>query len=136
MKINRYFLFLRKYVYSSHLYLSFYTTWTPILCIPKSHPVYDISDYFLNKFRLPIYVDNNNTVNKDICTKKFPIYHSLSPGMIMVCCKHKICYGDQILRSKEFTIAIFHLLLTHFKVQPRIIIYYNACHLHRTCTNR
>ena len=91
---------------------------------------------FLDHFRLPIYVDDSNPVSKDICTKKFPIHRSLSPGMIMMCCEHKICYGYQILRSKESTISIFHLLLTHFKVQPRIIIYDNACNLHRTCTIR
>ena len=73
---------------------------------------------------------------KDICAKKFPTHHSLSPGMVMMSCQHKICYGFQILRSKESTICILNLLLTHFHTQPRIIIYDNACNLHRTCMIR
>ncbi|KAI6648571.1 hypothetical protein LOD99_8051 [Oopsacas minuta] len=45
-------------------------------------------------------------------------------------------YGYQILRSKESTLSILHLFLTHFMAQPRIIRYDNTCNPHRKCTIR
>ena len=92
------------------------------------------NEYFIgNIFRLPLYVVDNDSVVKEMCTKKFPTHHSLSPGMVMMSCQHRTCYGFQILRSKESAICILNLLLTHFSIQSHIIIYDNACNLHRTC---
>ena len=87
-------------------------------------------------FRLPIYQDDKHPVVRDICAKKFPVHPTLSPGMVMMNCQHQICYGFTILRAKESTVGILQLLLTHFRKLPRIIIYDNACNLHRTCMIR
>ena len=86
-------------------------------------------------FRLPLYEHDDHDTNGH-CRKTFSSHQTLSPGMIMMNCQHQICYGFQILRQRESTIGILNLLLTHFKIQPRIIIYDNACNLQKTCVIR
>ena len=70
------------------------------------------------------------------CTKIYPKHQRLSPGLLVMVCKHKICYGFQILRRRESTTMVFNLLLTLFQKQPSLIIYDNACNLHNTCMIR
>ena len=82
-----------------------------------------------------MYEDENEEIIKG-CTKIYPKHQRLSPGLVVVVCKHKVCYGFQILRRKESTITIFNLLLTLFEKPPRTIIYDNACNLHNTCIIR
>ena len=62
----------------------------------------------------------------DECSKSYPKHIQLSPGLIIIVCKHRICYGFQIMRQRESTIVIFNMLISLFKVQPQVIIYDNA----------
>ena len=86
--------------------------------------------------RLPIYEDENEEKHIKRCTKIYPKHQRLSPGLLVLVCKHKVCYGFEILRFKESTTTVFNLLLTLFQTPPRIIIYDNACNLHNTCIIR
>ena len=72
-------------------------------------------------------------VKNDICTKIYPKHQLLSPGLLALVCIHRICYGFEILESKESTTNVLRLLLTRFKDPPRNIIYDNARNLHNTC---
>ena len=79
----------------------------------------------------------NETVELvDNCSKIFPKHHKFSPRLIAIICQHRVCYGFQILRKHESTVLVYNLLLRIFKVQPKVIIYDNACNLHKTCMKR
>ena len=91
---------------------------------------------FYHGFRLPVYEVDQTNLSSSSCTKIYPIHQRFSPGLLVIACEHKICYGFQIMRQRESTISIFNTLSTHFKRQPRIIIYDNAYNLHTTCTIR
>ena len=70
------------------------------------------------------------------CTKIYPKHHKFSPGMLIMACRHKICYGFQILREHESTVVVYNMLISLFEKPPRIVIYDNACNLHTTCIMR
>ena len=65
-----------------------------------------------------------------------PKHNRFSPGIIAITCKHKVCYGFQILSERESTEVVYELLINVFKRPPRMIIYDNACNLHTTCIMR
>ena len=87
-------------------------------------------------FRLPLYEHDDHDTNGH-CRKTFSSHQSLSPGMIMMNCQHQI----NLLRISTFeTKGIYHRNFKpsahSFKIQPRIIIYDNACNLQKTCVIR
>ena len=51
-------------------------------------------------------------------------------------CRHVICYGFKIFTSGESTITVFNILMRHFEILPKFIVYDNACNLHNTCLIR
>ena len=85
--------------------------------------------------RIPKY--ESDKCQSDLkCSKIYPKHNRFSPGIIVMACKHKVCYGFQILRERESTEVVYKLLISIFKRPPRMIIYDNACNLHTTCIKR
>ena len=89
----------------------------------------------IHVFRIPIYeVEKEKIANT--CSKIYPKHNRFSPGMLVMACKHKVCYGFEILRERESTIVVYNMLVSIFKKPPKMIIYDNACNLHTTCLMR
>ena len=86
-------------------------------------------------YRLPVY-ELDEDKHPERCSKSYPTHNKFSPGLLIIACEHRICYGFQILRRHESTVVIFNMLLSLFRNQPRVIIYENACNLHKTCMMR
>ncbi|KAI6657250.1 hypothetical protein LOD99_11153 [Oopsacas minuta] len=87
---------------------------------PKSDEHYNYFPAFTKHYKIPIY-QNESVELADNCSKKYPKHHKFSPGLIAISCQHRVLYN---------------LLLSIFKVQPKVIIYDNACNLHKTCMKR
>ncbi|KAI6659495.1 hypothetical protein LOD99_10743 [Oopsacas minuta] len=102
---------------------------------PQSENNYNYFPAFTTSYMLPVY-ENLEVESAEPCLKKFPTHKRFSPGIVAITCKHRICYGFQILRQHESTVVIYNLLMTIFREQPKVIIYDNACNLHKTCMKR
>ena len=74
---------------------------------------------------MPHYEGEKEEKNIKGCTKIDPKHQRLSPGLLVLLCKHKVCYGFEILRSKESTTTVFNLLLTLFET-PHALLYTSA----------
>ena len=87
--------------------------------------------------RILIYTDadvGEHLIEK--CTKIYPKHQRLSPGLLVMVCRHKSCYGFEVMEKKESIVMVYNLLLKYFKNPPRFIVYDNACNLHNTCMIR
>ncbi|KAI6650047.1 hypothetical protein LOD99_6262 [Oopsacas minuta] len=98
---------------------------------PQSKNYYNYFPAFTTNYMLPVY-ENLEVESAEPCLKKFPTHKRFSPGIVAIACKHRICYGFQILRQHESTVVIYNLLMTIFREQRKVIIYDNACNLHKT----
>ena len=72
----------------------------------------------------------------DACRKYFTGHPTLTPGVFTVFCQHGICYGFEVMTTYESPKVPFNIFLTRFEQAPKVIVYDNACQLHRYCLNR
>ena len=81
--------------------------------------------------------DKSTTVSEtDICYKRSSRHPTLTPGIFTIYCPHAVCYGFEILTECESPRHPFQIFKTRFVKPPGVIIYDNACSLHRYCLNR
>ncbi|KAJ7590570.1 hypothetical protein C8J56DRAFT_1133966 [Mycena floridula] len=74
----------------------------------------------------------------DKCSKFYGSYcgRTLSGGLMIMWCKHSICYGFHCIREAEGRDDVFSAILTHWPKAPRHIIYDFACALGPYCMLR
>ena len=70
------------------------------------------------------------------CTKHIQSHPGLTPGIFAVFCPHGFCVGFVIMSRSEGPRTFFDFVLQRFTRAPRMIIYDNACNLHRFCLRR
>ena len=79
---------------------------------------------------------NSNSDDTKGCRKESYKHPKLTPGIFTVFCPHGICYGFQAMTSCESPKVPFMIFKTRFSKAPSVIIYDNACNLHKYCLNR
>ncbi|KAJ7591940.1 hypothetical protein C8J56DRAFT_1046298 [Mycena floridula] len=74
----------------------------------------------------------------DKCSKFYGSYcgRTLSGGLMIMWCKHSICYGFHCIREAEGRDNVFSAIITHWPKAPRHIIYDFACALGPYCMLR
>lgn len=73
------------------------------------------------------------------CRKKSPWNSTMTPGLLILSCEHKIIRGFYFLKSHESPAHAAQVFLDRFKesdMEGLRIIYDNGCHLHRWCLAR
>lgn len=74
--------------------------------------------------------------DKDNCRKEGYRHPTLTPGIFTVYCPHGICYGFEAMTECESPKVPFAIFKTRFPKAPDVIIYDNACNLHKYCLSR
>ena len=69
--------------------------------------------FHLYKSRLLNYNLDDRTLDPG-CKKEFPMLKVLSPGMIVMYCRHGIYSDFKIRTSGESTLILFNILMTHY----------------------
>eukprot|EP00117_Sycon_ciliatum_P039971 scpid25894/ scgid5378/ len=90
------------------------------------------STYGIDKQRSP----RSCSAHVDSCNKHYSGHPTLTPGVFTLYCPHGICYGFEVMTHHESPKIPFNIFLTRFRTAPSLIIYDNACQLHRYCLNR
>lgn len=80
--------------------------------------------------------DKKSTSDTTNCRKDSYKHPKLTPGIFTIFCPHGICYGFQAMTSCESPKVPFNIFKTRFTKAPSVIIYDNACNLHKYCLNR
>ncbi|GMT14440.1 hypothetical protein PFISCL1PPCAC_5737, partial [Pristionchus fissidentatus] len=73
------------------------------------------------------------------CSRKEIVAHStLSPGVLLLNCQHRVTYGYTILDCCESPRSVFRVLATRFPdgEMPEFIVYDNSCHPSVYCMSR
>ena len=70
------------------------------------------------------------------CTKHLTSHPGLTPGIFAVFCPHGLCMGYVIMSRSEGPKTFFDFICHRFSKAPKIIVYDNACNLHRYCLRR
>eukprot|EP00058_Branchiostoma_floridae_P011653 XP_002597141.1 hypothetical protein BRAFLDRAFT_76329 [Branchiostoma floridae] len=73
---------------------------------------------------------------QDGCRKESYGHPTLTPGLFTIFCKHGICYGFEAMTSCESPYHPYEIFRTRFEIAPQIVVYDNACKLHRYAMNR
>ncbi|KAH3748704.1 hypothetical protein DPMN_183154 [Dreissena polymorpha] len=81
-------------------------------------------------------LDNKNKTSDSGCRQKGFSHPSLTPGLFTISCVHGICYGFHIMEDVESPNIPFTIMRTRFNTAPKLVIYDNACNLHKYCLNR
>ena len=72
-----------------------------------------------------------------VCNKVYKKKGRLGAGTLLFWCGiHRKCLGFYIMKSAESCKTVFQILVTRFKIQPRVIIYDNGCNLSEYILNR
>ena len=71
-----------------------------------------------------------------LCSKQYPSTRSHTPGILSGYCQHGFLLFYKFLEDAESPVGLFRVLYERFSVAPSIVVYDNACHLHRACLNR
>ena len=71
-----------------------------------------------------------------MCEKQYPTKRSHTPGILSGYCMHGFMLFHTFLQDAESPVGLFRVLYERFDVAPRIVVYDNACHLHRACLSR
>ncbi|GMS80418.1 hypothetical protein PENTCL1PPCAC_2593, partial [Pristionchus entomophagus] len=88
-------------------------------------------DYFPSwpKIRGLAKYDRDRRRDEMDCSRKDIVGHStLSPGVLLMCCPHRVTYGFSILDSTESPRSVFRVLASRFppEYMPEIVIYDNS----------
>lgn len=70
------------------------------------------------------------------CTKYTQSHPGLTPGIFAVFCPHGMCMGFSIMSRGEGPKTAFDFIFHRFSSAPKMIIYDNACNLHRYSLRR
>lgn len=70
------------------------------------------------------------------CTKHKPAKHTLTEGLVVAYCPHGIAVAIVFLNRHEGPVVCFDLLWRRFKEAPFMVVYDNACALHKVCLAR
>ncbi|XP_067949054.1 uncharacterized protein [Watersipora subatra] len=73
---------------------------------------------------------------ESICSKIGKRQKNLLPGVFLVHCPHAVCYGFEIMDNHESPNTPFTAIRTRFTAAPEVIVYDNACNLHKYAINR
>lgn len=73
------------------------------------------------------------TPEKMACTKHIKRSPVHTPGLFGLFCPHGVCLGFQAMKDFEGPMTAFDILYRRFPEPPGIVIYDNACALHRCC---
>ena len=80
--------------------------------------------------------DNKNEKKSNGCRKQSKKHRRLNPGLFTMFCPHSICIGFQLMVDAESPRIAFETFMRRFKEIPSILIYDNACNLHRYVLKR
>ena len=70
------------------------------------------------------------------CTKYSQSHPGLTPGIFAIFCPHGMCMGFVIMSRGEGPKTAFDFIFHRFAKAPKMIIYDNACNLHRYALRR
>ena len=70
------------------------------------------------------------------CTKHVPKTHTLTEGLVVAYCPHGIAIAVIVLNRHEGPVVCFELFWRRFKHAPKLIVYDNACALHKVIMAR
>lgn len=69
----------------------------------------------------------------DACRKYENGHTRLTPGVLLMFCAHGICLGFKLMARCEGPGMVADLLYTRLKAAPKLVVYDNACNVHRIC---
>jgi hypothetical protein len=80
-----------------------------------------------------VVVDNIGEDDQNSCNKYVLYHNGLTPGIFAIFCPHGICVGFKIMSTCEGPGTAFQFIFHRFKWAPKLIVYENACNLHKYC---
>ncbi|KAK9917089.1 hypothetical protein WJX75_000796 [Coccomyxa subellipsoidea] len=86
---------------------------------------------------LPIFeASSQKSVDGESCSKFHRYHNQLTPGIFTFFCAHGLCVGFKFMVNKEGPATAFELFLTRLQAGPKMVVYDNACNLHRYALRR
>lgn len=92
------------------------------------------SPMFEDDFAMPHYEGIRRT--DEDCTKYVTLARAVTDGMLLAFCPHGIAIAFIVLTKPEGPMMAFQLFKRRFRKAPAMIIYDNACMLHKVCMLR
>jgi hypothetical protein len=99
--------------------------------------VLETGAYFPGRPYHSIIRDIHLTKESTLCNKLYKSKGRLGAGTLLFWCGvHRKCLGFYVMQSAESCKTVFQILVTRFRVQPKVIIYDNGCNLSEYILNR
>ena len=99
--------------------------------------VLETGAYFPGRPYHSIIRDIHLTKESALCNKLYKNKGRLGAGTLLFWCGlHRKCLGFYVMQSAESCKTVFQILVTRFRLQPKVIIYDNGCNLSEYILNR
>ncbi|DBA80211.1 TPA: hypothetical protein ACH3X1_008104 [Trebouxia sp. C0004] len=95
-------------------------------CFMPAHP--------LCRFLPTFAADRSRGTDGKTCNKFYKKHPVLTPGILTLFCAHTECIGFSLMTDQRG--PTLHFIYNRFKTAPKMIVYDNACNLHRYVLRR